>query len=336
MGVKRYAIRRLALVIPVLLGVTLIAFLLTRVMPGNPIDRITSRYIPAARIAQLKIEAGLEDPIYVQYLRYVWNLMHGDLGTSFVTGLPIATELLQRLPATLELTAYALILAVVVGVGLGIVAATHRDGPIDHLVRVVAVAGYSMPVFWLGLILAFVFFYQLRIAPAPLGRIDPHVSAPQMVTGMYTVDSLVEGNWQAFVASARALALPVVSLALSSLAPIARMTRSEMVDELESEYIRTARSLGLSRARILGYALRNGLLPIITVAGSIFGYLLSGSVLIESVFAWPGLGQYAFNAIVSSDYTAVLGYIILVTFSYVGVYLVLDILYTAIDPRVRY
>ncbi len=336
MRVARYAIRRVVLVIPVLLGVTFISFVLTRVMPGNPIDRITSVYVPEARIEELKREAGLEDPVYIQYLRYIGGLIKGDLGTSFITGLPVASELAQRFPATFELTTYGMLLTMLIGIGMGMLAAANRDGFLDHIVRVISVAGYSMPVFWLGLVLIFVFFFKLRLAPAPLGRIPPMVPAPADITGLYTIDSLVAGDWTALAASARALVLPVVTLALSSLAPIARITRSEMVEALDSEYVRTARSLGLPQPTVLRYTLRNGLLPILTMAASIYGYLLSGSVLIEVIFAWPGMGQYAFNAIVNSDYTAVQGYIILITFSYLSLYLVLDIAYSVLDPRVQF
>jgi ABC-type dipeptide/oligopeptide/nickel transport system permease component len=332
----RYAFRRVVLMIPVLLGVTLITFVLTRVMPGNPIDRITSVYVPAARIEELKREAGLGDPVYLQYAKYVGGLLHGDLGTSFMTGLPVATELVRRFPATFELTTYGMLLTVLIGTGMGMIAAVKRDGLLDQLVRVISVTGYSMPVFWLGLILAFIFFFKLGLAPAPLGRIDPGVAAPVKITGLYTVDSLLTGDWVAFVASTRALMLPVASLVLSSLAPIARITRSEMVEALDSEYVRTARSLGLPQSRVLRYTLRNGLLPIMTMAASIYGYLLGGSVLIETIFAWPGMGQYAFNGIANNDYTVVQGYIVLVTFTYLVLYLVLDIAYSALDPRVQY
>lgn len=336
MKVGRYAIRRVALFVPVLLGVTLISFVLTRVMPGNPIDRVTSVYIPQARIEELKREAGLEDPLYVQYCRYVSGLIRGDLGTSFITGLPVASELARRFPATFELTMYGMLLTVLIGMGMGMLAAVDKDGIIDHIVRVVSVGGYSMPVFWLGLLLTYIFFFKLGLAPAPLGRIAPNVAPPAKLTGLYTVDSLLEGNWTALVASAKALMLPVVSLALTTASPITRITRSEMVEALASDYVRTARSLGLPQSTVLRYTLRNGLLPIITMVASIYGYLLSGSVLVESIFAWPGMGQYAFAAIVNSDYTAVQGYILIVTFSYLILYLVLDVVNSALDPRVQY
>lgn len=336
MRVLRYALRRISLIVPVLLGVTLITFVLTRVMPGNPIDRITSDYVPQARIRELKREAGLEDPLYIQYGRYIRDLMKGDLGTSFITGLPVASQLAQRLPATFELTTYAMLVTVLIGIGMGMLAAVKRDGFIDHIVRVISVAGYSMPIFWLGLVLIFIFFFKLRLAPAPLGRISPNLPAPAKLTGLYTIDSIVQGNWTALVASARALMLPVVSLALPSLAPIARITRSEMVEALDSEYVRTARSLGLAKSTVLRCSLTNGLLPIVTMAANVYGFLLSGSVLVECIFAWPGMGQYAFSGIANSDYTAVQGYIILVSFAYSVLYLVLDILYTLLDPRVEY
>jgi peptide/nickel transport system permease protein len=336
MRTVRYAFRRIALFIPVLLGVTLITFVLTRVMPGNPIDRLVSAYIPEARIEELKREAGLEDPLYVQYFRYVGGIMKGDLGTSFLTGRPVMGELVQRFPATFELTTYAMVFGSLIGIAMGMVAAVNRDGLIDHTVRVVSVIGYSVPIFWLGLLLTYVFFFRLRLAPAPLGRISPDVAAPAKLTGLYIVDSLIAGNWAALLSSARALMLPVASLAISALAPIARITRSEMVDALDSQYVKSAKALGLPRFTVLGYTLRNGLLPIMTMTASIYAFLLGGSVLIESIFAWPGMGQYAFNAIVNSDYTAVQGYILIVTFAYLVLYLLLDIAYSILDPRVQY
>jgi ABC-type dipeptide/oligopeptide/nickel transport system permease component len=334
--VLRYAFQRLMLLVPVLLGVTLITFILLRVIPGDPIERVTSEFVPRARIEQLKKEAGLKDPLYVQYLRYTARLVRGDAGTSFVTGLPVTSELAEVFPATFELTAYGMLLTVLAGTILGVMAAVKRDSVIDHGVRAMAVAGFSIPLFWLGLILIYFVFFRLNLVPAPLGRIEPLVPSPSRITGLYTVDALLTGNWTALASSIRMLILPVVTLAASALAPVARMTRSEMIEALDSDYVRTAKSLGLSQKKILQQALRNGSLPIVTMIASIYGFLLSGSVLIESVFSWPGMGQYAFNAIGNSDYNAVQGYILFVTFAYVIVYLVLDLTYHVLDPRVQF
>jgi ABC-type dipeptide/oligopeptide/nickel transport system permease component len=331
----RYTLWRLLLLIPVLFGVSLITFILMRVIPGNPIDRLMSDFVPPARIEQLKQEAGLKDPLYIQYLRYGGRLLHGDAGTSFITGQPVSSELMQAFPATFELTTYSMLVIVMVGIPLGILAALRRETVIDHVVRGMSVAGFSMPLFWLGLILVYVFFFRLNLVPGPLGRIEPLVQAPAHITGLFTADALLTGNWAALVSSLRVLILPVVTLATSAIGPLARMTRSEVIEALDSDYIHAARSLGLSQALILTYALRNGLLPVITMIASIYGYLLSGSVLTESIFSWPGLGEYAFNAIANSDYNAVQGYFLLVAFMYVIVYLIMDIAYHMLDPRVR-
>jgi peptide/nickel transport system permease protein len=335
MRVARYAIRRLALLVPVLFGVSVIAFLLLRVIPGDPVERMVSEFVPRARVEQLKREAGLTDPLPVQYGRYIGRLVRGDAGTSFVTGHPVAAELAEAFPATLELTTYAMLLSVVAGLGLGVMAAVRRDGVVDHAVRVLSVAGFSVPLFWLGLLLIYVLYFKLGLLPGPLGRIEPLVPPPARLTGLYTLDGLITGNWTALNSSTRMLILPVVTLSASAIAPLARMTRAEVLEALGSEYVRAARALGLAERMIRRKAIRNGLLPIITVIASTYGYLLSGSVLVESIFAWPGLGQYAFNAIANSDYNAVQGYILVVTVVYVLIYLALDIAYHALDPRVQ-
>ena len=335
MRVVRYAVRRLLWLVPVLVGVSIITFLLLRVLPGDPIERMTSEFIPRARIEQLKREAGLTDPLPVQYVRYVGRLVRGDAGTSFVTGQPVTSELAEAFPATFELTTLAMALTIVLGLSAGVVAALRKDGVVDHAIRVLAVTGFSVPLFWLGLLLIYLLYFKLNLLPGPLGRIEPLVPPPARTTGLFTLDAALSGNWPALVSSTRMLVLPVVTLAASAIAPLARMTRAEVLEALGSEYVRAAQSLGLSRRRIVRQAVRNGLLPIVTTIASIYGYLLSGSVLVESIFAWPGMGQYAFNAIANSDYTAVQGYVLFVTVVYVLIYLVLDIVYHALDPRVR-
>jgi peptide/nickel transport system permease protein len=334
-SVARYAVRRLVLLVPVLLGVSVLAFVLLRAIPGDPIERMASEFVPRARVEQLRREAGLTDPLYVQYVRYVARLARGDAGTSFQSGLPVTAELAEAFPATFELTTYAMLLTAVAGVGLGVMAAVRRDGWVDHAVRVVSVAGLSVPLFWLGLLLIYLLYYKLDLLPGPLGRIEPLVPPPAKVTGLYTVDALVTGNWPALRSSTRMLILPVLTLTASAIAPLARITRTEVLEALDSDYVRAARSLGLAPRTVLRKAVRNGLLPIVTVMATIYGYLLSGSILVESIFAWPGMGQYAFNAIGSSDYNAVQGYILAVTFVYVVIYLALDVVYHALDPRVQ-
>lgn len=327
--------RRILLLIPVLFGVTLVTFFLTHVIPGNPIASLVSPLASPAERHRLIVQNGLDQPIFVQYTHYIWNLLHGNLGTSFTTSHSVLSDLTSRLGATFELTLYAMLLALLVGVPLGIVAAVRRGRLVDHVARVLAVSGIALPVFWTSLMLLYLLFFRARILPAPYGRIDPSISPPTDITGLYTIDSLLTGNWVALGSSAKALILPVCVLAFAVMAPIARITRSGMIEALDSDYVRAARSLGLSRGVILRHAFRNALLPLITMVAVLWGYLLGGVVLVENIFAWPGLGQYVFNAITSSDYPAVQGFILYATTIYVLLFLIVDLLFLAIDPRVR-
>jgi ABC-type dipeptide/oligopeptide/nickel transport system permease component len=331
-----YAARRLLLLVPVLLGVTLITFALTRVIPGNPIDQLVSPLASSEQRQQLIQEHGLDESILQQYVTYLRNVLHGDLGTSFTTSQPVLDDLTSRFPATFELTLYAMLVAIIVGVPLGIAAAVRANSWVDHLSRVVAVIGIALPVFWLSLTFVYIFFFKLHWLPAPYGRIDPSVDPPTHITGLWTIDALLTGDWDAFRSTAEALILPVGVLAFAVMAPIARITRSGMLEALESDYVRGARSLGLSPSTVVfRHALRNSMLPLITMIAVVYGYLLGGVVLVEEIFAWPGLGRYVFDAITSSDYPAVQGFILYATTLYVLLFLVVDLLYLAIDPRLR-
>lgn len=337
MQVLRYVLRRLALLVPVLLGTLFIAFFLTRVLPGNPIDRVAGPYISQEKREAMKREARLDLPFYQQFYLYLADLVtKGDMGTSYTTAQPVTRDLLQRFPATLELVLYGMGLAVVLAIPLGVLSALHKDSPVDHAGRVIAVVGVSVPVFWLGLVLLYVFFLKLQWAPPPIGRLPPTMSPPPHVTGLYTLDALLAGQWDVFKAALSALALPAVSLAVTAMAPLARMTRSAMVEALESEYVRAARALGLPQHVIIwDYAFRNAVIPILTIFAGVFGYALGGVVLVEFIFSWPGLGLYTLNAILSSDFPAIQGAILLVTTVYVFIYLLLDLAVAAIDPRVE-
>jgi len=331
-----YIARRLALLVPVLLGVTLVTFALTRIIPGNPIDQLVSPLASPEQRQQLIKQHGLDKPFYDQYVVYVKDLVHGDLGTSFTTSEPVLKDLSSRFPATLELTLFAMIVAVLVGVPLGIAAAVWRNSWVDHGARVLAVIGIALPVFWTSLTLLYLLFFRLHVLPAPFGRIDPRVTPPPTWTGLLTIDSLLSGHWAALRSSVEALILPVAVLAFAVMAPIARITRSGMLEALESDYVRAARSLGLSvRTVVLRHGLRNAVLPLITMIAVVYGYLLGGVVLVEQIFAWPGLGRYVFTAITSSDYPAVQGFILYATTIYVLLFLLVDVLYLVIDPRIR-
>jgi ABC-type dipeptide/oligopeptide/nickel transport system permease component len=279
---------------------------------------------------------GLDRPLYLQYFSYIDRLGHLDFGTSFTTSHSVFDDLTSRFMATFELTSYAMALALILGLSLGIAAAIRRNGIVDHIARLLSVTGVAIPSFWLALVLIYVFFYLNHIMAPPIGRIDPLINPPNQITGWFTIDSLLTGNWAALSSSVGALIVPVIVLAFAAMAPLARITRSSMIEALESDYARASRSLGISeRTVVLKYSLKNALLPVITYAGIVYGFLLGGSVLVEDIFAWPGLGLYAFNAISSSDFPAVQGFILYSTTVYVVIFLLLDVLYMFLDPRIK-
>jgi peptide/nickel transport system permease protein len=333
----RYALRRLSLLPAVLLGVSVVTFALTRVIPGDPTDRLVgSAFLTEARRAEIRREYGLDRPYPAQFAAYLAGLARGDLGTSFLTSRPVADDLVQRFPATLELTTAALAFAVAVALPLGVASAVWKGSWLDHLGRVVAVLGVSMPVFWSGLLLLYLFFFRWQWAPPPIGRLEPSLLAPPAVTGLLTVDALLAGDAAVLWGALQSLALPALALGLAAMAPLARMARASMLEALGSDYVRAARALGLSeRTVVLRHALRASLLPVVTMVAIVYGYQLGGVVLVEAVFAWPGLGQYAYNAVANADYPAVQGFILYATTMYVVLFLLLDLLYAVLDPRAR-
>ncbi len=337
MRLTRYVLRRLLFFLPVLLGVTFITFWITRVVPGNPVNLMVHFLTDQAVLDQLTREYGFDQPFYIQYWRYLTDLIHGDMGISFSTGHPVTYEITQRFPATFELTTLSMLLAVIIGVPMGMWGAFRRGSFFDHVSRIFSVIGVSLPVFWFGIILILVFYYQLRWVPPPMGRLPLGLEGPPTVTGLYTLDSIITGNWEVLIGSLRMLALPVISLGLPAVAPVARMMRSEMIEVLESDYIRTAQALGLSWPTILvRHAFKNSVLPVITIVGVIYGFTLGGSILVETIFSWPGMGLYAYNAAMSSDYPAVQGFMLYASLVYLIVFLVVDILYFVFDPRIEY
>ena len=338
MRILRYTIRRVILSVPVLLGVTLVTFFTTRVMPGNPVDRIIHALVatPEMRAAVLA-RYGYDQPIHVQYVAYLGQISHGDFGLSFTTGHNVFDDISQRLMPTFELTTYSLVVAIGLAIPLGFLAALKEKSIIDHAIRVLCVFGVAAPAFWMAIVLVYTFFYRLHWAAPPIGRISLSVGPPTHITGFYTMDALLTRNWQALFASLGALLLPVATLGLGALAPIARMVRGEALEVMSSDYVRAARALGLNSATILRHhVLKNTLLPVITLIGTIFGYMLGGVVVVESVFSWPGLGFYAYNAAAGSDYPAVQGFVLYTTIVYIIIFLALDILYVFLDPRIRY
>lgn len=336
MRLFRYSIRRVLLLLPVLLAAMFITFLLTRIVPGNPIDRVAGPYISQERRDEMKRAARLDRPFYIQFALYMGDLLRGDMGTSYTTAQPVAQDLKERLPATLELVIFGMVIAVGLGLPIGIVGALTRDTWPDQVGRVISVIGVSLPIFWLALMLLYLFFYQWNISPAPMGRLPITMSAPDTVTGMYSVDALLTGDAEVLRAALAAMVLPAVATGLTAMAPITRMARSSMINALESDYIRTARTLGLPSWRVtMQHAFKNAVPPVLTITAAVFGFAIGGEVLIEYIFAWPGLGQYAYNAILAGDFPAIQGFILLVTTAYVVIYLAVDLLNAVIDPRVQ-
>jgi ABC-type dipeptide/oligopeptide/nickel transport system permease component len=335
-GFERYLLRRIALVVPTLVGVTLITFVLTYLLPGNPALVKAGSLATPEHIAEMERKMGLDQPIYVQYGRYVRGLLSGDLGESTSTGRPVLEDFRQRVPATLELTLASLLIAVGVGIPLGVLSAVHRDTLVDHVSRLIGVGGVAMPSFWTGLLLIYVFFYALGVAPAPLGRLGPEITPPARITGLYVVDALVSGNSRALASSLHHLMLPAITLGFAVMAPLTRMVRATMLEILESDFVKAAWAAGLTpRQVIYGDALRNALIPVITVLGVIFGFLMAGNVVVEIVYAWPGLGNYAVTSLMTKDSGPIQSFVLFVAVVYVLVNLAVDLLYGLVDPRIR-
>ncbi|MBI5280010.1 MAG: ABC transporter permease [Burkholderiales bacterium] len=329
-------LKRLAGALPNIFGIVLITFLLTRALPGDPAAFFAGPAGTQEAVEQVREKLGLNRTLPEQFWLYLKQLARGDLGQALSTGQPVREELIARLPASLELVLASLLFAVAVAIPLGIAAARHPTSWIDHACRLVTTAGVSLPTFFTGLLLAYVFYFLLGWAPSPIGRLDPYLTAPATVTGFYTIDSLLAGDGRLFVASAKQMLLPVLTLGIFVLAPIARMTRASMIAVLSADFIRTARASGLSTTTVLvRYALRNALLPVVTTMGMVFSFLLGMSVIVEKVFAWPGAGSFALEALVASDYAPVQGFVLAMAMLYTLLNLVIDLLYVVIDPRVR-
>jgi len=328
--------KRLVTVIPTLIGVIIVTFLLTRVLPGDPAVYFAGPAATPQSVAEIRKSLGLDRSLPDQFIRYVNDLAHGNFGNSLSTGQPVASEITSRLPASAELTFFGLFLAIGIAVPLGILAAVKQGSWVDHLCRIVATAGVSLPVFFTGLLLVYLFYFELGWSPAPIGRLDAFATAPKDITGFYLIDSLITGNFETFRAALSQLILPAFTLGIFSLAPITRMTRASMLAVLASDFVRTARASGLSgRTVILTYAFRNAMLPVVTTLGMVFSFLLGANVLVEKVFAWPGIGSYAVEALLQSDFAPVQGFVLTMAVLYVALNLMIDMLYTVIDPRVR-
>ena len=330
-------IRRLLLMVPMLIGITLLLFIVTHLVPTNPLVVILpEKSLGDPVIVKITIEKwGLDKPLYVQYLVYLKNLLQGDLGTSFKTKNPVAYDLGIFLPATIELALASFIFAVVVGLPLGIISALKNGSFIDQFTRFISLLGASMPPFWSGLLALFVFYFKLRWLPGP-GRIDARMTAPPTVTGFFLVDSLINNNMAEFWSSITHLILPAIILGWFTLAITARITRSSMLEIMQMDYIRTARAKGMKEMIVvIRHALRNAMIPLVTSLGLAFAGLMTGAIMTETIFSWPGIGRYAVLAATNLDLPAIMGVTLLLSVFYMFINLFVDILYVIIDPRIR-
>lgn len=333
---RAFLIRRLLGVVIVLIGISLLTFLLSHVMPADPARAALGAKGGEQQYLEMRERMGLDRPLPEQYLRYVQGLLQGDLGYSYTSRRPVATDLAAYFPASMELMLSALFLAVVVGVPLGVMSAARVRGPLDKTSGVLAIFSTAMPLFLTGLLLQVIFYKQLGWLPAA-GRIALILGEPKHITGMFTVDSLLQGDWPRFLSSIKHLILPAITLSLPAMAILIRIVRASMLEALGQEYVRTARSKGLSENRVVyGHALRNALLPTVTSLGMLVGALLSGGFLVEIVYTFPGLGMYVLNAIMRAEFAALISTTLIVATVYMVANLLVDIAYVFIDPRIRY
>ncbi|MPW25987.1 ABC transporter permease subunit [Alkalibaculum sp. M08DMB] len=333
----RFIIKRFALLIVMLFGVATIVFVLTKLVPGDSaVANLSQRSLSDPKIVEAyKVKHGLDQPVIIQYFIHIKNVFKLDLGTSMRTNQSILYELKRCFPATIELATLAILLSTIFGIFFGIISAMKRNSIVDQIVRAISVLGVSIPSFWFALIMLYVFYYKLQILPGP-GRLSASFSAPVAVTGFYMIDSLIEGDFLKFIDALKHLILPASVLAAFTMGLITRTTRSNLLDVMSTDYIRTAKAKGLSKVSVIvSHALGNALIPVLTVIGLGFGNLLGGMVLVETIFNWPGLGQFAYNSVKSLDYPGIIGVSLLIALNYMLINTVIDILYGTIDPRVR-
>lgn len=334
MKILEFSLKRFLFLIPVLVGVTLLTFAVSHVMPSNPAAVALGPHATEETITAFNQRWGLDQPLYIQYFRYVKRLLTGDLGTSMQSLRPVSTDLLAYFPATLELTLSSLFFCLIIGIPIGVVSAVRKDKLIDHFSRIFSLIGVSIPVFWLGLLMLLVLYFQFDWFPGG-GRLSATTSPPPSITGLYTIDSLLDGDWAKFKESVLHLILPMTCLGFAVTGVISRMTRSSMINVLQEQYMKTAAAKGLSFYKVIYlHALKNAILPVITISGVLFGQLLAGAVLTETVFAWPGMGLYIVRSILHFDFQPIMGFTVLVAIVYVLINFIVDILYVIIDPRI--
>ena len=329
-------VRRMALIIPTLLGASLVIFVLTTLIPGDPALMRLGNFATAEQLKSLREEMGLDKPPYERYVLYLGGLLRGDMGRSWRTGNLVLDDVQARLPMSLELGVCSMLLAIAIGIPIGVWGAASKDSVVDYGGKVYGILGVAMPLFWGGLVLVYLCYFKFGIAPAPTGRIDMLVSPPRHLTGSYLLDSLLTGDLEAFMSSAAHLVLPVITLAFVTGASIARMTYTSMRKVLASQFIQVSHAYGISpRAIVYKFALKNALMPVVTLIGLQVGFLIGGVVLVEVVFSLPGIGRYAVERLLVNDFAPVQGFVLLVLVVYLMVNLLVDLLYSALNPQVQ-
>jgi ABC-type dipeptide/oligopeptide/nickel transport system permease component len=333
--VLRYIGRRLIFVAPQLVGILLVSFLLVKLIPGDPAVLMLGPFATDDGLARLRAELGLDRSIFEQFGIYLWKVVHGDLGSSWQTTMPVTTDLAQRFPATLELVTLSLLMAMLIGLPLGVAGARNKSGVLRKIADYYGLLAGALPDFWFALVLIFVLYTMLGIVPAPLGRLDFTITPPPDITGSLLIDSFVTGNWAALRNAAGHLILPVLTLGLINAAPILKMTQSTMERMLEADFSSYAEMCGLPRNVVVRKAFRNSLPSVITIVSVLYGFLIGGAVLVEIVFSWGGAGQYAVQGVLNADLNPVLGFVLYSAILSLVIYLVVDLIYFALDPRTR-
>jgi peptide/nickel transport system permease protein len=336
MSLAKFVLRRLLLLIPVLLGISILTFAISHLVPGDPARLAAGPQATPEMVEAIRQEFGLDKPLPLQYSDYIINLIRGNWGRSILSRRPVLEDLSRYWPATFELVVAAMLVASSVGAALGVLSAVRHDSWVDHLSRLAALLGVSIPAFWLAILVRFALGLKFNWFPIS-GRLDTSIPAPAHITGMYLFDSLVTGNWLAFTNAFIHIALPAITLSFAPMATVTRMTRATMLEVLAQDYIRTARAKGLSeRAVLLRHALKNAFIPTITMMGLSFGWLMGGSVLVETIFDWPGIGLYAVNSALTLDFMPIMGIALLYGLIFSLINLLVDISYAFLDPRIRY
>jgi peptide/nickel transport system permease protein len=331
----RYILNRLLWLPVVLWAVASLTFLVLRLVPGDPMGQVATLVLDQSQLDRVRAMWGLDQPLWRQYLRFLGGLVQGDLGISMASGVPLTRLLFEKMPPTIELAFVALVISSIIGVGAGVISAATRSRWLDYTARTFAILGLSIPWFWIAIMLIYIFSVQLRWMPVG-GRVGVGVNY-DVITNFILFDQLITGNWAAFVSALKHITLPAVAIGLTSAGFVARLTRSSMLEVLRADYIRSARAKGLRQQTVtLNHALRNAILPVLTLQGLQFGALLGGAVITELVFSWPGLGRFLLDGILRRDYAVVQGTVIVVAATYVLMNLAVDLLYRVVDPRLRH